>query len=546
MSDPSAIWRAAGVMSVGTALSRVTGLLKVGALTYALGVTGARLADTYNLANTTPNIVYELVLGGILTSVFVPVLVDLRRQPSGDPSALITTSLAALAIVAALVAIGAPLIMRLYTFRVADLQTRAAQLELATYLLRWFAPQIFFYGLWAIAQALLNVRNRFGPASFAPVLNNLIVTATLIAFARTMGEQGLALSGNARALLGIGTTAGVVAQAVVLIPLLRGERIRFRFNLADPAVRRVVRLAVFVVGYVVVNQIGLWVVLVLANAKAGDVTAWQVAFMFFQLPHGLFAVSLHTALSPDLARAASSGDWDSYRRGFATGVRGIAFLMLPAAVGYALLAHPIARLVLARGVADVSDADLVAGVLQVFAFGLVSFSTFHMLTRCFYAIQDTRTPTMLNAAAVGLNIAIAFPLYAAFGVRGLAAGHAIAYTAGAIGLGAMLHRKVDGGLALRSIARAAVRMALAAATMGAAVFGLMRVLPDSDALTVGVCVAAGAIIYLAFARLLRAEELSALSSLARRSQDMKTNRETRGAILNQHFCWSAALPQRHI
>jgi putative peptidoglycan lipid II flippase len=342
-------------MTVGTGLSRLTGLVRVAAMTYALGVTGTRLADTYNLANTTPNIIYELFLGGILTAVFIPVLIEARERRIGDQSALVSVSLVALAAVSAVAAVAAPFVMRMYTFRIADPQIREAQLELASFLLRWFAPQIFFYGVSGIAQALLNVRGRFSPPAFAPVLNNLVVTATLIAFARVVASNSLDLTLGAKTLLGAGTTAGVVLQAVVLLPFLRGDGLRFRPDVSDPAVRRAVRLAAYVVGYVIVNQAGLWVVLALANGVRGGVTAYQVAFIFLQLPHGLFAVSLVTALFPDMTRAVAAADWDTYRHWFAVGSRGVFYLLAPAAIGYGLLARPITRLVLARGVAGLRE-----------------------------------------------------------------------------------------------------------------------------------------------------------------------------------------------
>lgn len=509
------MWRAVGVMTAGTALSRVTGLIRVAALTYALGVTGTRLADTYNLANTTPNIVYELFLGGILTSVFVPVLIEAREKREGDASALISVSLLALALVSAIAAVGAPFIMRIYTFRVSDPVARAAQLELATFLLRWFAPQIFFYGVSAVAEALLNVRGRFGPPKFAPALNNVIVASTLFAYARMFGERSLELSGSAKTLLAAGTTAGVVVQAIVLLPYLRGERIRPRFDVRDPAVARVLRLAAYVLGYVAVNQIGLWVVLALANGVRGGVTAWQVAFIFFQLPHGLFAVSLQSALFPALSRAAAAGDWTTFRSRFAAGFRGVVYLLLPAAIGYAILAHPIARLVLARGVADTRDASAVASVLQVFALGLVSYALFHLLTRCFYALPDTKTPTMINAVAVATNVALGIPLFFRYGVRGLALGHALAYTTGLVLLAATLTRRVPGGLALRDLGVPLLRTAAAAAAMGASVYALARLIGAGDLIEVGVCVGAGAILYLAFSQVAGVEERTSVLGLLR-------------------------------
>jgi putative peptidoglycan lipid II flippase len=514
--DATRLWRSTGVMTVGTALSRITGLVRVAAMTYALGVAGTRLADTYNLANTTPNIVYELFLGGILTAVFVPVLVEIRARRAGSASALVSVSLLSLAAVSAIAALGAPLVMRIYTFRIADPQARAAQLELATFLLRWFAPQIFFYGVSAIAQALLNVRGRFGPPAFAPVLNNLLVAGTLFAYARVLGTQGLELSAGAKTLLGAGTTAGVVVQALVLLPYLRGERLRVNLDFRDPAVGRVLRLALYVIGYVVVNQIGYWVVLALANGQRGGVTAYQVAFMFFQLPHGLFAVSLHTALFPELSEAAAQQNWDAYRQWFRTGLLGVAYLLIPAAIGYGVLAGPIARLVLARGVADAGDAALVAGVLRAFSFGLVFFSGFQLLTRCFYALPDTRTPTALNAVATAVGAGVNVPLFAWLGVRGLAFGHAIAYAVGNTLLFVVLSRKVAGGLHAGTFVAPVARIALVAGAMGVCVWIVANVTPGGDVAVVAAAVGAGAILYLAFSQVARVEERTILVGILRR------------------------------
>jgi putative peptidoglycan lipid II flippase len=513
--DGRRLYRAAGLMTIGTAMSRITGLVRVAAMAYALGIVGTRLADTYNLANTTPNIVYELFLGGILTSVFVPVLIETRERKERDVSALISVSLLALAAVSAIAAVGAPLIMRIYTFRIEDPVVRAQQLELATYLLRWFAPQIFFYGLSAIAEALLNVRGRFAPPKFAPVLNNVLVAGTLFAYAHLFSERTLQLSGSAKLLLGAGTTAGVVVQALVLLPYLRGEHLRLKIDFRDPAVARVVRLAVFVLGYVVVNQIGLWVVLALANGVTGGVASWGIAFTFFQLPHGLFAVSLQSALFPDLSRAAGIGDWTLFRSRFSSGVRGVVYLLLPAAIGYAVLAHPITRLVLARGVSGVKDAAAVASLVQVFAAGLVFYSLFHLLTRCFYALHDTRTPTTVNAVAVAASVAVDIPLFFRFGVRGLAMGHALSYMVGSALLATLLARRIPGGLGSRALGRPLARIAIPASAMGICVLGLSRLLDGPDVLVVGVCVGAGAILYLAFSQVAGVEEREILLGFLR-------------------------------
>ena len=238
-ADPGRLVRASATVAVGTALSRVTGFARVAAIAYALGV--STLAGTYAYANETPNIVYELLLGGILTATLVPLFVQqFERHNEAATSAMVTVSVVALVVITALGVLLAPWIVDLYTIRVHG-PTRAEQQELATTLLRCFMPQMLFYGLTALATALLNARRRFAAAAFAPVLNNLVVIAIFIAlprlasgpltFDRVRKDAGLVL------LLGLGTTAGIAAMALALWPALRraGIRLRFRFSPRDAA-----------------------------------------------------------------------------------------------------------------------------------------------------------------------------------------------------------------------------------------------------------------------------------------------------------------------
>ena len=186
--------RNTAVMTVGTTLSRITGFLRIAAQTAALGVLVGSLGDTYTRANTTPNIVYELILGGILTSIFVPVFVEWRnkygREAAWDVGRrVLTLTLVVLSVVTVLGMIFAPQIMRLYLV-FSDAADRESQIELGAYLLRWFMPQIVFYGIGAVASGLLNSERRFAAPMFAPVLNNLVAIATFIGYAmlRRLGD----------------------------------------------------------------------------------------------------------------------------------------------------------------------------------------------------------------------------------------------------------------------------------------------------------------------------------------------------------------------
>jgi putative peptidoglycan lipid II flippase len=521
-AEAQALVRSTAAMSVGTALSRLTGFVRVAAMAFALGVAETRLADAYNVANNLPNILYELVLGGVLTSVLVPVFVEFAARGREDAReaarAVMTVTLVVLTGVMAVGMIAAPWVVRLYTFRIPDEAERAAVQELSTFFLWFFLPQIVLYGLGAVATGYLNANRRFAVPMFAPILNNLVVIGSFLLFAAMVGGGAVGPTGVSLAeklVLAVGATAGVAAMTLALWPSLRrlGFRWRWRLDWRHPAVRRLLRLSGWVAVYVAANQLGLLVVIVLAGEEQGGYTAYQAAFIFFQLPHAIFAVSIMTALLPTL-----SADWDredraGFRRTLSRGIRASAFVVLPASAGYLALATPIVRLLLEHGVAGAESTDLVAGVLTFFALGLFSFSAFMLLLRAFYAMEDTRTPAIINLLAVGVNTMANLALFPVLGVKGLALGHAIAYTFAAVTAGLMLRRRL-GGLDGRAMAAALSKIAVAAAATGLAAWGASRLmggLVAADTLAgqvaqVGTGVLAGLIIFLAAALLLRVEE----------------------------------------
>ncbi|HEX6131462.1 MAG TPA: murein biosynthesis integral membrane protein MurJ, partial [Actinomycetota bacterium] len=456
--------RNTALMTAGTILSRATGLVRVSVLAWALGVSATSLADTYNTANTAPNILYELVLGGILTSVFVPVFVQWRQERGREAAWRVADRVLTIATVllTALVALGvafAPAIARLYMPEADE-----AQLALGTYLLRWFMPQVVFYGIGAIAGGLLNAEGRFAAPMFAPVLNNLVVIASVVAYASIRGDAPATVadvSGVQRALLGAGTTLGVVAMTLALWPSLRrtGYRWRPRLETRHPAVRRLVELSAWVMLYVAANQVAYAIVVRIANSLSdGSLTAYQYAFLIFSLPHAVFAVSIITALVPAMAERWTARDRDGLVERFSRGVRDTIAIMVPAAFGFVALAGPIARIVLQRGLVSAADAELVGRVLVAFAIGLPFFSVFQLLTRTFYAMQDSRTPAAVNVAAAGVHVATALTLVEVFdlGIAGAALGHAASYAVATVALLVVLRRRtgsLDGARIAATLAR---------------------------------------------------------------------------------------------
>jgi putative peptidoglycan lipid II flippase len=524
VTEPShaRILRSSVVVGAGTALSRVTGFLRIAAIAYALGLGG--VASVYSYANETPNIVYELLLGGVLTATLVPVFVRLRDAKDDESaSAVWTVSLIALGAATIVAVLAAPWIVKLFTLRL-DAADRAAQQDVATDLMRLFMPQIFFYGLVALATAMLNSRRRYAAAAFAPVLNNVVVISIFLALPRVVNgpitlervrnDTGLIV------LLGLGTTAGIVAMALALLPALSraGIHLRFRLDWRNPAVATILRLSGWTVGYVISNQIALWVVLVLANSKSGGPFAYLAAAAFFQLPHGLVTVSLMTTLTPELAAAAGRNDIVALRERFSLGLRLAALIVVPAAALYFALSRPIVVGLLERGAFTGGDSELVADTLLGFAVGLVPFSIYLFALRVYYALEDTKTPFFLNGFENLVNIALAIPLFAWIGVPGLALSFGLAYLVAAIATLAALRRRL-GRLDGRRLGSTFGRLAIAALLAGAAAWPVARLIgyeSTGQATLALVCaVAVGAAVYVGALVALRVEELGMLRSLRR-------------------------------
>ena len=325
-------------MAVGTTLSRFTGLFRTIITAVTLGTVGVGAA--YNLANNTPNMIYDLLLGGVLSATLVPVLVANRQRNDDEGTdAVLTVATVFLVVVSVLAIVAAPLVVHLYgsIAHAGPTPPSADQERLATLLLRLFAPQVLFYGLTTLATALLNAHRRFAAAAFAPVLNNVMLIAVLLAAGQAMGRNTSVAHVESDPaiiwLLGLGTTAGIAAMALVLWPAITRAHIplRWRFDLHNPSVRQVARLSGWTLGYVVANQVTLFVIISLAfgTPGGGGVSAWTYAYQFFQLPYGIFTVSVMTAFTPELARLASEHDWRPFQDRFLFGLRLVTLVLLP-------------------------------------------------------------------------------------------------------------------------------------------------------------------------------------------------------------------------
>ena len=453
-------------VGIGTLISRVTGLLRILVAIYALGY--SNLSDSFNLANNTPNIVHDLVLGGILSATFVPVFVSrLATRSEAEAvdsiSAVLTLSACGLLVATVLLLLAAPLIIDLYTIG-SHAPGLSAERQVATSLLRLFSPQLLAYGAISLMTAVLNAIRRFSAPAFTPILNNLVAIGVLFAFAAVGHTHNLAQVQHDHRLLlllGIGTTLGVVLQALCLVPsVLRcGLRLRFKWRPSDPAVREIATLSGWTFGFVIANQIAVFVVSAIAvSIGSATITAYTYAFTFFQLPFGIVAVSVMTTIAPVLASRFTRGDKAGFAEQFGLGLRRMLAGVLPAAVGYLLLARPAISLI-SRGAGSVhhsSGAQLTASLLELLALGLPGYCTYLLAIRAFQAMRDTRTPFFLYLLENGLNIVLAFGFRSTLGAKGLALSLTVAYSVAAVAALILLRLRV-GGLGGFSVGRYLLR-----------------------------------------------------------------------------------------
>ena len=482
--------RSARLMGALTVVSRLTGFARV--VVFAAVFQKSYLANTYISSNTVPNILFELFAAGALQAVLVPTMV--RLMPSAGESSgpdsggrdrlreaehvagtvlgLLCGLLSLLAVVA--VALG-PTLMRMLTGDVADAEVRAAEVELGALFLWFFMPQLVFYGANVVATAVLNARNRFAIPVFAPTLNNVVVIAAYLWFdAVHDGPLTLDLTSGETWIVAGGTTLGVVVFCALPIAAVwrDGFRLVPRFDWRHPAIASLLREGAWAGVFLALTQVVQVVVIKLANREPGAATIYQFAFILFTLPHALFSVPIMTTRFPEMSRAVHELDWAGYRRTVGLATRSIRYMALAATAVSIAVAEPGARLLTfgnaSRFAPEIAEATI------AFAPGIVGFGLLLMFTRAMYATSDARSPAIVNLVVVvvtSVAMLIAAPrLDGRHLVTGLAAAVAFGNLVGAIGLGAVVQRRVTalggGSLAATGAVARCIAAAAVAATAG--------------------------------------------------------------------------------
>jgi putative peptidoglycan lipid II flippase len=536
--------RSSGVMAVGTLASRLTGFVRSAVLIFALGQVW--LGNAYNYANSLPNTVYNLAIGGILTSVIVPLLVNAAKRDNDRGEFYTQRMFTLVTIVLAVITVAA-------TFAagpIADLYGCAKKnCSMATPLSAnyhhllvifayFFIPQIFFYGISSLAGAVLNARGHFAAPMWTPVVNNIVVIVISLMFMAIAGFSTSVARGHITTseiwLLGVGTTLGIIAQTAALVPALRrvGFRWRPRFDFRRSDIAEIGRMAGWMFGYVVTTQIAYLITAKVAAtvpqhivAAGKDFTAYSYAWLLFQLPYAIVGISVITALLPRMSAHASERRYDLVRSDFSTGIRLGSVIVAPAALILAVIGPPLAEVLFAYGTETTADSRYLGLVFSVFSVGLMPYMLFQLLLRVFYSLHDSRTPALIgvvtmitNVTANLLALTLASPgnLMAALGI-----GFGLSNSVGAVLAWYLLSKRI-GGLGGRQIGASLARMH--AAAIPAVLFavgvtlGLTAEFSTRKLFAAVIVVVAGGgalLLYVWFAKALRVREVADLTDMVR-------------------------------
>jgi putative peptidoglycan lipid II flippase len=532
------------VMGAGTVLSRTGGVLRGIVLAAALGA--GTVADMFNLGNTLPNVVYILVIGGALNAVFIPQLVrhmkDDADNGDGYADRLITLVGLLLLGVTILAVLFAPFIVKIY----ASPRYTPEQLALATAFARLCLPQIFFYGVYTMLSQVLNARGHFAMPMFAPIVNNIVAVVTFVLFivvaGPTAGADG-SLEPSQVTLLGVGTTLGVVAQALVLIFVLRKVEYTYRPTLKfrGAGLNTAGSLAFWTIGLVAVNQVAYAVIVRLATGvnavsqnegfTAAGLTSYTNAHLMFILPHSVITVSIVAALLPRMSRAAHDLDYRDLANDLSAGMRSASALIVPSSIALIVLGTQAGVLLFNYGQTSTESARITGTLASVFALGLLPFTLYYVILRGWYALEETRTAFWITVVLNVLNLAIAVPLFEIYFSRDpgpaslglLALGYVLAYWITVVVSWRVISKKL-GGLNTRRTVRSLVRMGVAGVLMLIVMRGVQLLIVDhlpggpriAAMLDIAIVGALGGVVYLFAARKMRIGEVNDVVGMIQR------------------------------
>lgn len=455
--------RSASIIAVGNIASRVLGLGRETVIAYFFGASG--LVSAFQAASTIPTMIFDLLIGGMLSAALVPVFSDYARPERRNELGHVVG--AVLAVLSSLVA-GLVLLIELLAEPVARLVAGGFPPELLAVtvtLLRIMTPAVWFLAVSGVVTGILYALKRFTYPAFAAAVYNLGIIVAALTLHERFDIYALAL----------GVLLGSVLQLALQLPDLRRARLGLRLGLRHPALRRIWRLYLPILFGLLVSQVQVIIDRRLASGAGEQSLAWmRGATTLFQLPHGLVAVAISLAALPSLSQFYAAGDELAFRQTLGRGLRTVLLLTTPAAVGLWVLATPIVQLIFQRGEFMPSDTAQVVRALDLYLLGLIPASVDWLLNYTFYARNDTLTPALVGVASVGIYLAAALLLLQPLGYLGLVLADSAKHTGHVLIMLLLLRRQLGSLQPLQ--AGVTLLRALAAAGIMALALGLVSLL----------------------------------------------------------------------
>lgn len=490
------VTRAAGVNSSATSLSRILGLIRDATLSYFFGTTGVN--SSFLFAFSIPNLLRKLFGEGAMASSFVPLFADEIHNNGQDnawnaANVTMTMLAALLTLIAVLIATGC----LIATIWVTEDQSARLTLLLTAVMI----PYCILICLTALCGAMLNTLGHFARPALAPVLLNIAIIAA--AWLSKWLVPGTHTMSTHIYFVAIGVLIGGAAQLLYQIPALarRGYRFRAIWSLSHPFVTRIATIMAPAILGVGVTQVNVMVDRFLARiVNERGVSVLFYADRLVELPLGVFGVAVAVAVLPTISFCAAKNDDEGFTKAIAFALRQVCFIIIPAAVGLILLADPIITLLFQRGEFDIQSTEYTVKALRLYAIGLVGFSFVKIIVPAFYARKDTRTPVIIGACVLVLNITLNLILMQFMEERGLALSTSICAYVNAFVLLYMLRRRC-GPLGMRIVAGSLIKTCILSAIMGVCVYASMQWCAHITSAThfIGKCIQAGVPLFIGLA-----------------------------------------------
>lgn len=517
MSSGKKVAQAAGMLMIAMLLSRALGFVREAALASSFGKTG--ITDAFIAAFTIPDFMYDLLVGGMLSSAFIPVFTSYLATDREDEAWNVASTMINLIIITVAICITLGMIFTGPLTKLVAYKFSGPTLDLAIKLTRIMFPAFIILAVNGLTMGLLQSYKHFAAPAIGAIAYNACIIIFGLLFAKRFAHLGIAA-------FAIGVVVGHIVNMCIQMPVLmkKGFKYRFVLDIKHPGVKKMFLLMVPAMLGLAANRVNLIVNQNFASGiSEGSITALRMASRLMWLPLGVFAGSIAVAVFPTLTSQAARKEMNEFKGTLSMGIRSIFLIIIPASVGLAVLSVPIVRLLFERGEFNHSATLVTANALVFYCVGLFSQSAVWVVTRAYYAMQDLTRPLLVALSTILLNIALNYFLRPILREGGLALADSIAVTYNLMILLYILRRKI-GQIGFRKILKSFVLITVSSGLMGVVVYLVSTYIGThfdlgvkiNQIIQVGVSITVGLVVFAAAILACKLEETEMVLGIVRR------------------------------